>query len=298
MDPGRRETTTKVLKDRRSPRRRGRTGTSVQQNAPERVRGHRRRRERDHDVERRAGDAQASHDDLRALTPRHDRRVRHFEPRDDVRVVAVPGRDPEKRRKRQLEHARAHAERRRGRDEHADAARRLRVVPRVVQLRDAGGEIEREEDRSAGADESILHRGATRRRDRERVRVRPPGARRLPPRRDRDGDARRELEQDVVALRAVDEEDEDAGVRQVREAARGGGRAIRADYRGREQDRRERGEEGPPLHQSLRVLRDLQREAVREQEREDGERVEGLRRLRARHRARGGRAAMRRALHK
>ena len=96
----------------------------------------------------------------------------------------------------------------------------------------------------------------------------------------------------------VDEEDEDAGVRQVREAARGGGRAIRADYRGREQDRRERGEEGPPLHQSLRVLRDLQREAVREQEREDGERVEGLRRLRARHRARGGRAAMRRALHK
>jgi len=35
-DPGRRDTTGKVLKDRRSPRRRGRTGTSVQ-NAPSRA---------------------------------------------------------------------------------------------------------------------------------------------------------------------------------------------------------------------------------------------------------------------
>ena len=34
-DPGRRETPGKVLKDRRSPRRRGRMGTSVRQNAPE-----------------------------------------------------------------------------------------------------------------------------------------------------------------------------------------------------------------------------------------------------------------------
>eukprot|EP00982_Pelagococcus_subviridis_P015589 31412-Pelagococcus_subviridis.AAC.17 len=34
-DPGRRDAPGKVLKDRRSPRQRGRTGTSVQQNAPE-----------------------------------------------------------------------------------------------------------------------------------------------------------------------------------------------------------------------------------------------------------------------
>eukprot|EP00982_Pelagococcus_subviridis_P016586 31485-Pelagococcus_subviridis.AAC.12 len=35
-DPGRRETTAKVFKDRRSPRRRGRMGTSVKKNAPDR----------------------------------------------------------------------------------------------------------------------------------------------------------------------------------------------------------------------------------------------------------------------
>ena len=153
-------------------------------------------------------------------------------------------------------------------DEHLHAARLLRVVPVVVQLRETGAKVQHGEERACRVGQG----GGERPADASR---RASDPEKHPGRGQQRGCAQRELQQHVVGLRAVDGEREQARSRERERRARVPGARVRAEHRERERDRGERAPRaGDVPSKRLRILDNLQRQALREDQRVDAERVD------------------------